>query len=105
MCSSDLSSKDGLSEPNSDITEGMDLNIGLQSNEFDNWMPFGASVADDFLGFGDINVSGIDDSVMVDSDLLANNDSQSWDQFIDFSAPDKPFSFDTSLFGMNEQEL
>lgn len=100
------SSKDGLSEPNSDITEGMDLNIDLQSSEFDvNWMPFGASVADDLLGFGDITVGGLDDSVMVDSDLLANNDSQSWDQFIDFSAPDKPFPFDTSLFGMNEQEL
>jgi hypothetical protein len=106
------SSKDGLSEPNSDITEGMDLNIDLQSNEFDvNWMPFGASVADDLLGFGEISVGGgiggggLDDAVMVDSDLLASNDSQSWDQFIDFSAPDKPFGFDTSLFGMNEQEL
>lgn len=98
------SSKDGLSEPNSDITEGMDLNIDLQSSEFDvNWMPFGASVADDLLGFGEITVGGVDDSVMVDSDLLANNDSQSWDQFIDFSAPDKPFPFDTSLFGMNEE--
>jgi hypothetical protein len=100
------SSKDGLSEPNSDITEGMDLNIDLHSSEFEvNWMPFGASVADDLLGFGEITVGGVDDSVMVDSDLLANNDSQSWDQFIDFSAPDKPFPFDTSLFGMNEQDL
>lgn len=100
------SSKDGLSEPNSDITEGVDLNIDLQFSESDrNWMPFGPSDADDLLGFGDITVSSADEGVMVDSDMLANNDSQSWDQFIDFSAPGKPFAFDASLFSMNEQEL
>jgi hypothetical protein len=98
------SSKDGLSEPNSDITEGVDLNIDLQFTEFDrNWMPFGPSDADDLLGFGDITVSGADDAVLVDPDLLANNES--WDQFIDFSAPDKPFAFDTSMFSMNEQDI
>lgn len=98
------SSKDGLSEPNSDITEGADLNIDLQFGEFDrNWMPFGPSDADDLLGFGDITVSGADDAVMVDSDVLPTNEA--WDQFIDFSAPDKPFAFDTSFFSMNEQAI
>lgn len=93
------SSKDGVSEPNSDISEGLDLNIGVDFN--DDWQPFGPSDADDLLDFGKISVNA-DDSM----DGLFNDNGQyePWnDMDMDTTDFDKPFVFDTSLFSMNAE--
>lgn len=97
------SSKDGVSEPNSDITEGLDLNINLDIDfPFSNdWHPFG--LGDDLLDFTKMDVnSDLTDLLMMDDDTTNNaTNFGSWNEFIDQSNFDKPFVHDTSLYSMN----
>lgn len=99
------SSKDGLSEPNSDISENLDLHITMESGFADDWQPFGMG---DY-GMGDI------DSGVYDMEKMNVNASEEVDMFaepppmnninfgdfvVDF---DKPFVFDTSHYSMNAE--
>jgi hypothetical protein len=92
------SSKDGVSEPNSDISEGVGLDINVDIFD-DNWMPFGPGETDGLFDLNSFNVNSADDFTMFDDDQLIVN-LQSWDDMMDQSAFDKPFSFDTSLYSM-----
>ncbi|KAL2074468.1 hypothetical protein VTL71DRAFT_8246 [Oculimacula yallundae] len=94
------SSKDGISEPNSDITDGVNLDISLDIFD-DKWNPFGPGESDglfDLSGF-DFNTEQ-EDLAMFDVNPPAVN-YQNWDDMVDPSVLDKPFSFDTSMFSMN----
>jgi hypothetical protein len=100
------SSKDsGISEPISDISEGVDLAIGLDfiDNDFidNDWQPFGAGDADDLLAFSKISVNPDEDM----GGMFDDNNSQyvPWNDFMDQSMFDKGFSFDTSMFSMNTE--
>ena len=93
------SSKDGVSEPNSDISDGVGLDISLDIFD-DSWQPFGPSDTELLdLGNFNVNCSGEEDLLMFEDERPAPN-SQSWDD-IDMSAFDNQFSFDTSLFSMS----
>jgi hypothetical protein len=92
------SSKDGVSEPNSDISEGVALDINMEIFD-DNWMPFGPGETDGLFDMNSFNVSGKEDLTMFDDDQQMVN-FQSWDDMVDTSAFDKPFSFDTSFYSM-----
>lgn len=95
------SSKDGVSEPNSDITDGVALDINLDLYFDESWAPFGPSDTDTLFDIDSFNVNGgVDSLVMFDEDHMASNFG-SWDDMVDQSAFDKPFSFDTSLYSMN----
>lgn len=91
------SSKDsGVSEPNSDISDGVALDINLDIFD-DKWMPFGPS---------DVDLT----NVVINEDALAMFDTDptatglgSWDDLLDPTAFDKPFQFDTSLYSMNAE--
>jgi hypothetical protein len=87
------SSKDGASEPPSDITEGLDIAINLEILDTD-WNPFGPGETDDLLNLSKIHVNPEDD-------FLAYDENQHWSDFIDQSNFDKPFTFDPSGFSMN----
>jgi hypothetical protein len=91
------SSKDGLSEPNSDISEGVGLDINLDIFD-ENWQPFGSD-ADFLADMNGINVNGEQDMVMLEEDPVTALGS--WDDMIDPTAFDKPFQFDNSLYSMN----
>lgn len=91
------SSKDGVSEPNSDISDGVGLDISLDILD-DNWQPFGPSDRE-LLDMGSFDVNVEEDLLMFEEDKSAPN-YQSWDD-IDMSAFDKPFSFDLSMYSMN----
>ncbi|KAH8815602.1 hypothetical protein F5884DRAFT_183886 [Xylogone sp. PMI_703] len=87
------SSKDsGVSEPNSDISDGVALDINLDIFD-EKWMPFGPS---------DVDMSNI----AINEDALAMFDTEpitglsSWEDLVDQSAFDKPFQFDTSFYSM-----
>ena len=72
------SSKDGISEPNSDISEGVGLDINLDI--FDgNWMPFGPSDTD-LLDLSSFNMNGEEDAMMFDEGKPAPN-YQSWRRY------------------------
>ncbi|KAH7360495.1 hypothetical protein BKA65DRAFT_577250, partial [Rhexocercosporidium sp. MPI-PUGE-AT-0058] len=86
------SSKDGLSEPNSDISDGVGLDISLDIFD-DMWMPFGPGDTDGLFDMSGFNVNGEEDLPMFDADPPAIN-YKSWDDMVDTSAFDKPFSFD-----------
>ncbi|KAI6712766.1 hypothetical protein JHW43_004733 [Diplocarpon mali] len=92
------SSKDGVSEPNSDVSEGVGLDISLDIFD-DSWQPFGTSDLD-----GLFDPSGLansqDDLSMFDCDLPPAVHYQSWDDMVDPSLLDKPFSFNTSCYSM-----
>lgn len=92
------SSKDGVSEPNTDISEGVGLDINLDVFD-DGWMPFGPSETDGFFDMNSYNVNSVDDLTMFDDDQQMVN-LQPWDDMMDISALDKPFSFDNSLYSM-----
>lgn len=97
------SSKDsGISEPTSDISEGVDLSIGLEFRDND-WQPFGAGDADDLLAFGNISFNPNEDVDM--GGMFGDDNSQfvPWNDFMDQSMFDKGFSFDTSLFSMSTE--
>lgn len=94
------SSKDGISEPNSDISEGMGLDINLDLFD-DNWQPFGPSDIDnnyDSNGYRYAGVGDEDMTMMFDDEPPAV--SYQWDDMIDSAAFDKPFVFDSSLYSM-----
>ncbi|KUJ20910.1 uncharacterized protein LY89DRAFT_418839 [Mollisia scopiformis] len=97
------SSKDGVSEPNSDISEGVGLDINLDLDLFDpKWVPFGPNDADTLFDMDSYNFNGgMDDLVMFDDDQKAGNFGL-WDE-VDPSALDKPFSFDPSFHSMNTE--
>ncbi|RDL40555.1 uncharacterized protein BP5553_00534 [Venustampulla echinocandica] len=91
------SSKDGVSEPNSDISDGVGLDINLDIFE-GSWMPFGPSETDTLFDMNSINFTKEDDVMMLEEQPSLNF---KWDDMIDPAALDKPFSFDTSLYSMN----
>jgi hypothetical protein len=94
------SSKDGISEPTSDISEGLDLSIKLDFIDND-WQPFGLGDADELLDLGKINVNPDEDmGGMFEED---NSQYVPWNDFTDQSVFDKGFSFDTSMFFMNTE--
>jgi hypothetical protein len=92
------SSKDGVSEPNSDISEGVGLDINIDGFD-DSWMPFGPSETDGLFDMNSFNANSVDDLTMFDDDQQMAN-LQAWDDMMDISALDKPFSFDNSLYSM-----
>ena len=94
------SSKDGISEPNSDISDGvgLDINIDISTMFDDNWRPFGGSDMDALFDMDGFNVSGGEDLTMADDE--PRQKWGSWDDMVDQSAFDKPFEFDTSLYSM-----
>lgn len=92
------SSKDGVSEPNSDISDGVGLDINIDLFD-DSWMPFGPGAPDSGLGdlsFADANV---DDLLMFD-ESEPNISYQSFEDF-DASTFEKPFSLDTTFFSLD----
>lgn len=90
------SSKDGVSEPNSDISDGVALDINLDVFD-ENWQPFGSSDTD-FLNMTSFDVNGDEDLLMFEDDKPAPN-YQSWDD-VEMPNFDKPFIFDTSMYSM-----
>jgi hypothetical protein len=90
------SSKDGVSEPNSDISDGVALDINLDIFD-ESWQPFGPSDSE-LMDLISSNINGEEDLLMFDEDKLAPN-YQSWGD-IDPSVFAKSFSFDTSMFSM-----
>jgi hypothetical protein len=92
------SSKDGVSEPNSDISEGVGLDVNIEIFD-DAWMPFGPSETDGLFDMNSFNASSGEDLMMFDDDQPMIN-FQSWDDMVDTSAFDKPFSIDTSHYSM-----
>lgn len=97
------SSKDsGVSEPNSDISEGVALDISLDIFD-ENWQPFGPSDADTLFDMSSYNIdseAGVDISMFDDDKPMAVFDN--WAK-ADTSVFDKPFSFDTSFYSMNAE--
>lgn len=93
------SSKDGVSEPNSDISEGVNLEINVDIFD-DSWMPFGASETEALFDMNSFNFNIGDELTMFEDDQQMVN-FQSWDDMVDTSAFDKSFSFDTSLYSMH----
>jgi hypothetical protein len=91
------SSKDsGVSEPTSDISEGVDLSIGLELFDSD-WQAFGVGDADNLLAF-----------VNPDEDMggMFNDDNSQyvpWSDYMDQSMFDKGFTLDTSMFSLNTE--
>lgn len=93
------SSKDGVSEPNSDISDGVGLDISLDIFD-ESWQPFGPSDTELLnLSTFNVNGSGEEDLLIFEDEKSAPN-FQSWDD-IDMSTFDNQFSFDTSMFLMN----
>lgn len=92
------SSKDGLSEPNSDISEGVNLDINLDLFD-ENWQPFGAGDIDGLADINDFNFGDEDVTVTMLDAEEPPIDFQAWDDMIDF---DKPFAFDVSMYSMGE---
>lgn len=98
------SSKSNDSQPISDISEGVGLNINIEGLMTDTWQPFGPGVSDidDFLN---VNMENNDDlnNMFNDNDYpLYNNDFKNWDEMIDPKAMEQPFVFDPNLFSFNE---
>ncbi|CZS93375.1 hypothetical protein WAI453_000975 [Rhynchosporium graminicola] len=92
------SSKDGISEPNSDITDGVALDISLDMFD-DAYNPFGP-IDDGLFDMSGFGLNCQDDVPMFDVDPPAVN-YHSWDDLVDPSVLDKPFSFETGLFSMD----
>lgn len=92
------SSKDGVSEPNSDISEGVGLDINLDLAFDDNWQPFGVGDMDGLADMSNFHL-GDEDMTMLNGDHQPSMNVHSWDDMIDF---DKPFMFDTTMYSMGE---
>lgn len=93
------SSKDGVSEPNSDISDSVGLDISLEILFDENWIPFGPSETDVMLNMDCFNVNTEEDLPMLDNTQPVLDFS--WDDMVDQSAFDKPFAFDSSFYSMN----
>lgn len=101
------SSKDGISEPNSDISDGVNLDINLDIFD-DSWPAFGVSDAE-AMGSMNMNMNmdmNMDDFVVTGEDLSMFEEEKpsfmmrSWDD-VDVGAFDQPFVMDTSLFSFD----
>lgn len=92
------SSKDGVSEPNSDISDGVNLDISIDLFD-DKWMPFGPSETDTLFDMNNFGMNKEEDVMMFDEQQPGLNFQ--WDDVVDQSAFDKPFAFDTSLYSMD----
>lgn len=92
------SSKDGVSEPNSDISDGVNLDISIDLFD-DKWMPFGPSETDTLFDMNNLGMNKEEDMMMFDEQQPALNFQ--WDDVVDQSNFDKPFVFDTSLYSMD----
>lgn len=91
------SSKDGISEPTSDVSEGVALDINLDIFD-ENWQPFGSDA--DFLA----DMTSFNNASQQELAVLEDDPSMvftSWDDLVDPTAFDKPFQFDNSLFSMS----
>lgn len=91
------SSKDGLSEPNSDLSEGVTLDINVDIFD-ESWQPFGSDA--DFLA----NMTSFNADNQNDLPALEDDPAMvytTWDDLVDQKMFDKPFEFDNSLFSMN----
>ncbi|PBP28971.1 hypothetical protein BUE80_DR000094 [Diplocarpon rosae] len=95
------SSKDGVSEPNSDVSEGVCLDISLDIFD-DSWQPFGPSEIDGLLDPSG-STNNQDGSSMLDSHPPSAVHYQSWDDMVNPSLFDDPFSFDTSHFSLTAE--
>ena len=89
------SSKDGASEPNSDISDGVALDINVDIFD-ESWMPFGAGDAE-LANMGAFGGEVEDLPLLVDQ---AQFNPLAWEDVIEPSLLDKPFTMDTSLFSM-----
>jgi hypothetical protein len=89
------SSKDGLSEPNSDVSEGVGLDINLEIFD-DTWQPF-ASDADFLADMNSFNVNGEQDLLILEDQTM---NLQPWDDLVDPAVFEKQFQFESSLFSM-----
>ena len=97
------------SDPNSDITDisqGVSMDVRIQFE--DNWDPFGESdvnaltIAEDpDLSFGKVEGLGGELKGGAMNELEAPVEDN-WDQFVSWEEPEKPFSFNTDLFGMDD---
>jgi len=97
------SNKDIISEPNSDISDGVNLDISIDMFD-DSWKPFGPSDTEIFfnnISTDDYNTNSGEDLSMFDDEISAP--PQSWNDLCDPSAFDKPFQFDTSLYSMDAE--
>jgi hypothetical protein len=94
------SSKDGASEPTSDISDGVALDISLDLLDNNEWNPFGPSEADGLFGIDGFN-NNLDEDLNMFLEVQPTSNFQSWDDVADLSNLDKPFSFDPSLYSMN----
>ena len=93
------SSKDGASEPTSDISDGVALDISLDIFD-DKWMPFGPSEAEGLFDMNGFNAT-VDGDLAIFDDPQPIVNFQSWDDMVDTSSFDKAFTFDTSFYSMN----
>lgn len=91
------SSKDGISEPNSDLSEGVALDINLDIFD-EKWQPFGSD-ADFLADLTSFNAENQNDLVVLEDDPAMVYTT--WDDLADQKMFDKPFEFDNSLFSMN----
>ena len=91
------SNKDGVSEPNSDISDGVALDISLDIFD-ENWQPFGTGDTD-LLNMTNFDVNGGEDLLIFEDDKPVPN-YQSWDD-IEMPNFDKPFTLDISMYSMN----
>lgn len=86
-------SSNHVSEPNSDISDGVALDISLEIFD-DSWEPFGPGVGSGFDLSDDENLRMFDDE---------QPNYSTWDDFAGSSGPDQPFAFDTSFFSMDAE--
>jgi hypothetical protein len=91
------SSKDGLSEPNSDLSEGVTLDINVDIFD-ESWQPFGSD-ADFLANMTSFNAENQNDLAALEDDPAMVYTT--WDDLVDQKMFDKPFEFDSSLFSMN----
>ena len=107
------SDKTHPSDPNSDITEGTALDITMQFEGDKNWDPFGEADMDAFtigeppkeIDTDPRPIGQRGDKEMVYNELPgseAPEDNLGWDDMVQWEDPDKPFSFDSSLFEMDD---
>jgi hypothetical protein len=83
------------SEPTSDISDGVALDISLDIFD-DTWQPFGPGIG----GFADEDLAPADENDLKMFDDLPVNDV-SWDDLVDQGQLERGFEFDVSLFSMD----